>query len=161
MQFEFDISNLITVLPELFILTMACVVLVLDLFLKESYRVVSYGLAQITLLLAIPLTLLVGGGATQVAFDGSYVRDAMGDLLKIGVYVVSIGAFLYAKQYLRDRNLFKGEYYVLGLFAILGMMVMISAGSFLSAYLGLELLSLSLYALVAFDRDSKAGRVMK
>ena len=94
MQFEFDISNLITVLPELFILTMACVVLVLDLFLKESYRVVSYGLAQITLLLAIPLTLLVGGGATQVAFDGSYVRDAMGDLLKIGVYVVSIGAFL-------------------------------------------------------------------
>ena len=157
MQFEFDISNLITVLPELFILTMACVVLVLDLFLKESYRVVSYGLAQITLLLAIPLTLLVGGGATQVAFDGSYVRDAMGDLLKIGVYVVSIGAFLYAKQYLRDRNLFKGEYYVLGLFAILGMMVMISAGSFLSAYLGLELLSLSLYALVAFDRDSKAG----
>lgn len=157
MQFEFDISSLIPVLPELFILTMACVVLVLDLFLKEGYRVVSYGLAQITLLAAVPLTLFVGGGETQVVFDGSYVRDAMGDLLKAAVYVVSIGAFLYAKGYLRDRGLFKGEYYVLGLFAILGMMVMISAGSFLSAYLGLELLSLSLYALVAFDRDSKTG----
>ncbi len=157
MQFEFDTSSLIPVLPELFILLMACLVLVVDLFLKESQRVVSYGLSQIALLLAIPLTLWVGGGESQIVFSGSYVRDAMSDLLKVAIYVITMGAFLYAKQYLRDRGLFKGEYYALGLFAMLGMMVMVSANSFLTAYLGLELLSLSLYALVAFDRDSQSG----
>jgi NADH-quinone oxidoreductase subunit N len=136
---------------------MACVVLVVDLFLKESQRSISYGIAQISLLAAIPLTLAVGGGETQYAFDGSYVRDAMGDLLKVFLYLVTFGAFLYAKDYLKDRDLFKGEYYVLGLFAVLGMMVMVSANSFLTAYLGLELLSLSLYAMVAFDRDSRTG----
>jgi NADH-quinone oxidoreductase subunit N len=157
MQFEFETSSLIPVLPEVFILTMACVVLVVDLFLKESQRSISYGIAQISLLAAIPLTLAVGGGETQYAFDGSYVRDAMGDLLKVFLYLVTFGAFLYAKDYLKDRDLFKGEYYVLGLFAVLGMMVMVSANSFLTAYLGLELLSLSLYAMVAFDRDSRTG----
>ncbi len=65
------------------------------------------------------------------------------------------GAFLYARDYLQDRKLFKGEYYVLGLFAMFGMMVMVSAHSLLTIYLGLELLSLALYALVAFDRDSR------
>jgi NADH-quinone oxidoreductase subunit N len=154
---QFDISSLIPVLPETFLLTMACVVLVVDLFLKEEQRIMSYALSQVTLLAAIPLTLLVGGGETQVVFDGSYIRDAMGDLLKVAIYVVTIGAFLYAKDYLRDHGLFKGEYYVLGLFAVLGMMVMVSANSFLTVYLGLELLSLSLYAMVAFDRDSKTG----
>jgi NADH-quinone oxidoreductase subunit N len=136
---------------------MASLILVVDLFLKENQRIVSYGLSQITLLLAIPLTLFVGGGESQIVFSGSYVRDIMSDLLKVAIYVITLGAFLYAKQYLRERGLFKGEYYVLGLFAMLGMMVMVSANSFLTAYLGLELLSLSLYALVAFDRDSQSG----
>ncbi len=157
MQFQFETSSLIPVLPEVFILTMACVVMVVDLFLKESQRIVSYGLSQFALLAAIPLTLAVGGGETQIVFSGSYVRDGMGDLLKVFIFLISCGAFLYAKDYLRDRGLFKGEYYVLGLFAVLGMMVMVSSNSFLTAYLGLELLSLSLYALVAFDRDSQAG----
>ncbi|MBA1332169.1 NADH:ubiquinone oxidoreductase subunit N, partial [Candidatus Endoriftia persephone str. Guaymas] len=70
---------------------------------------------------------------------------------------VSLVAFLYAKDYLRQRGLFKGEFYTLGLFAVLGMSIMVSANSFLVVYLGLELLSLSLYALVAFNRDSKDG----
>jgi NADH-quinone oxidoreductase subunit N len=157
MQFEFETSSLIPVLPEVFILTMACVVLVVDLFLKESQRSISYGLSQVALIAAIPLTLAVGGGETQYVFDGSYVRDSMGDLLKVFIYLVTFGAFLYAKDYLKDRGLFKGEYYVLGLFAVLGMMVMVSANSFLTVYLGLELLSLSLYAMVAFDRDSRTG----
>jgi NADH-quinone oxidoreductase subunit N len=85
---------------------------------------------------------------------GHYVKDAMGDLLKLFIYLVSAAVFLYSRDYLRQRNLFKGEYYVLGLFGVLGMMIMVSAHSLLSVYLGLELLSLSLYALVATDRDS-------
>jgi NADH-quinone oxidoreductase subunit N len=154
---QFEMSSLIPVLPEIFILTAACTVLVVDLFLKEEQRVISYGMAQISLLLAIGVTLLTASGQSQVIFDGSVIRDGMSDLLKVAIYIISAGAFLYSKQYLRDRDLFKGEFYVLGLFAVLGMMVMVSANSFLTIYLGLELLALSLYALVAFDRDSASG----
>ncbi len=81
----------------------------------------------------------------------------MSDVLKVGILLVSFLAFLYAKDYLRERGLFKGEFYTLGLFAVLGMLVMVSANSFLTIYLGLELLALSLYALVAFDRQSANG----
>jgi NADH-quinone oxidoreductase subunit N len=154
---QFEMSSLIPVLPEVFLLTMACVVLVVDLFLKDEQRIVSYALAQITLLLAAGITVAVGGESTQILFDNSVIRDPMSDLLKTTICLVSAGAFLYAKDYLRDRDLFKGEYYALGLFAVLGMMVMVSANSFLTIYLGLELLSLSLYAMVAFNRDSKSG----
>ncbi len=154
---QFELSDLIPVLPEVFLLTMACVILVVDLFLRAEQRIISYAMTQISLLLAVGVTLAVGGGERQILFDGSFVRDGMSDLLKIAIYLISAGAFLYAKDYLRDRDLFKGEYYVLGLFAVLGMMVMVSANSFLTLYLGLELLALSLYAMVAFDRNSKAG----
>ncbi|MEJ1365196.1 MAG: NADH-quinone oxidoreductase subunit NuoN [Candidatus Sedimenticola sp. (ex Thyasira tokunagai)] len=154
---QFDMSNLIPVLPEIFILTAACVVLVVDLFLKEEQRIVSYGMAQVSLLLAVGITLLTAGDGAQIVFDGNVVRDAMSDVLKISIYIVSAAGFLYAKDYLIDRDLFKGEFYVLGLFAVLGMMVMVSANTFLTVYLGLELLALSLYALVAFNRDSTDG----
>ncbi len=154
---QFDTSSLIPVLPEIFILSAACLVLVVDLFLKEEQRVVTYGLSQLSLILGIGVILLTSSDQSQIVFDGSVVRDAMSDLLKISIFVVTAGAFLYAKDYLRDRDLFKGEFYVLGLFAVLGMMVMISANSFLTVYLGLELLALSLYALVAFNRDSADG----
>ena len=87
-------------------------------------------------------------------FDGSYVSDALSQVLKLGaIGIVGVG-FLYARDYLRHNGLMKGEYYLLGLFGLLGMMIMISANSLLTMYLGLETLSLSLYALVAFDRNS-------
>ncbi|AKH20334.1 NADH-quinone oxidoreductase subunit NuoN [Sedimenticola thiotaurini] len=154
---QFDTSSLIPVLPEIFILSAACLILVVDLFLKEEQRVISYGMTLISLLLAIIVTLMTSPDETRIVFDGSVVRDGMADILKIAIFIISAGAFLYSKDYLRDRDLFKGEYYVLGLFAILGMMVMISANSFLTVYLGVELLALSFYALVAFNRDSTGG----
>ena len=154
---QFDTSNLIPVLPEIFLLTMTCVVLVTDLFLRQEQRIVSYGMVQVSLWLTIGILLLGSTSEPRVVFDGSVVRDTMSDILKVAILLITSGVFLYAKDYLRDRDLFKGEYYVLGLFAVLGMMVMVSANSFLTLYLGLELLALSLYALVAFDRDSAAG----
>ncbi len=154
---QFEMSSLIPVLPEVFLLTMACVVLVVDLFLKDEQRIVSYAMAQITLLATAGLAMVVGGGGTDIIFSGSVIRDPMGDLLRVVICLISAGAFLYAKDYLRARDLFKGEYYTLGLFAVLGMLIMVAANSFLTIYLGLELLSLSLYAMVAFDRESKVG----
>jgi len=154
---QFDASQLIPVLPEISLLTLACVVLVVDLFISERNRVVSYGIAQVGIILTIGLTFAVSQAQTQILFDGAYIRDPMSDVLKVGVLVISFLAFLYAKDYLRDRDLFKGEFYTLGLFAVLGMCVMISANSFLTIYLGLELLALCLYALVAFNRESPNG----
>jgi len=154
---QFDSTQLIPVLPEISLLTLACVVLVVDLFLREENRIVSYGIAQVGLLLTIGVTVAVSQPEAQFLFDGSYVRDPMSDVLKVGILLISFLAFLYAKDYLRDRDLFKGEFYTLGLFAVLGMLVMVSANSFLTIYLGLELLALSLYALVAFDRKSANG----
>ena len=140
--------------PEIFVLGMACLILVVDVFLAERNRAVSYYLAQVTLLVAAVLTYLQMGPDTRLTFGDSFVSDPLSGLLKLFIYVVMLGVFLYSRDYLRDRKLFKGEYYVLGLFAMLGMMVMVSAHSLLTIYLGLELLSLALYALVAFDRDS-------
>lgn len=154
---QFDTTQLIPVLPEITLLTLACLVLVVDLFIRESQRIVSYGITQVGLILTAAVTLAVSQPDAQILFDGSYIRDPMSDLLKLGILVVSFLSFLYAKDYLRDRGLFKGEFYTLGLFAVLGMTIMTSANSFLTIYLGLELLALCLYALVAFNRDSPQG----
>jgi NADH-quinone oxidoreductase subunit N len=148
------LQELVPVVPEIFILSMACVVLLIDLVLKESQRNVSYWLSQATLLGAFLLTYSLSSEGRQLTFQGLFVNDQMADVLKVFIYGIVAAVFLYSRQYLQDRALFKGEYYVLGLFAVLGMMVMVSAHSFLTIYLGLELLSLSLYALVAFNRDS-------
>lgn len=154
---SFDFASLIPAVPEIFILVLACTVLVVDLYLKDDNKGVNHVLTLLGLLIAIGLTGLVGGGGRAVAFAGSYVRDPMSDLLKVLILIVSLLAFVYAKDYLRERDMLTGEFYVLGLFAVLGMLVMVSANSFLTVYLGLELLALCLYTLVAFDRNSKAG----
>ncbi|MDX1697872.1 MAG: proton-conducting transporter membrane subunit, partial [Thiohalobacterales bacterium] len=147
-------AEFMVILPEIFVLSMACVILVLDLYLKDSERVISYWLAQVTLVFAAVITLALDHGQTQEVFYGTYIADQMAAVLKVFIFLVTGLAFLYSRYYLSERNLFKGEYYVLGLFAMLGMMVMVSAHSLLTVYLGLELMSLSLYAMVAFNRDS-------
>jgi NADH-quinone oxidoreductase subunit N len=144
-------------LPEIFLLSAACLILVIDLFLTEKTRLVTYGLSVGALISTVIITHLVSSASPEILFSGSYVRDPMSDVLKIGLLLVSLFAFVYAKDYLRSQDMLRGEYFVLGLFAVLGMMVMISANSFLTVYLGLELLALCLYALVAFKRDSNAG----
>lgn len=150
-------ADLLIAAPEILVLAMACMVLVVDLFLSERTRWVSYVLAQLTLLGALVATWLTMPEDAVGGFTGTFVRDAMGDVLKIFTYLITAAVFLYSRDYLRDRGLMKGEYFTLGLFGVLGMMVLISAANFLTIYLGLELLSLALYAMVAFDRDSKVA----
>jgi len=151
----FEITDLIPVLPETFVLTMACLVLVIDLFLSDDNRIISYLLAQATLLGAAMLTVSLHSPGAQTAFSNMFISDSMSDVLKVFIYLVSAVVFLYSREYLRERLLFRGEFFVLGLFAVLGMMIMVSAGSMLLIYLGLETLSLSLYAMVALNRDSE------
>ena len=152
---HFDMSDLIPVTPEIFLLSAACVILVLDLFLEDSQRIVYLRIDAAQPAGDAPAHPAGRRARCRGRFLGHFVRDPLADALKVTIYIVAGIAFLYAKDYLRERGLFKGEYYVLGLFAVLGMMIMVSANGFLTVYLGLELLSLSLYALVASDRDSK------
>lgn len=149
----YAMTEFVPLLPEIWVLSMTCVVLIADLFLRDSNRVVTYWLAQLTLVGALGFSWAVGNSESQIVLSGTFVADPMATLLKSFIYILTFGAFVYARDYLRVRDLFKGEYYVLGLFGMLGMMVMVSAHNFLTIYLGLELLSLSLYALVAFSRD--------
>jgi NADH-quinone oxidoreductase subunit N len=139
---------------EIFVLAMTCLVLVVDVFLRDSQRGVSYTLSMLTLAGAAVITSQFGGSTRELAFSGHFMSDSMGDILKLVVYATTATVFLYSRDYLRRNDMFRGEFFVLALFAMLGIMVLISAGSLLSLYLGLELLSLSLYALVAFQRDS-------
>ncbi len=140
--------------PEIFILTMACLILLVEAFVGDSYRQASYVLAQLTLLAAAFISGSQIDNEALVMLGGMYIHDPMAALLKTSVFLVTIGAFAYARSYMTAQGGLRGEYYVLGLFAVLGMQVMISSHSLLTVYLGLELLSLSLYAMVAFDRDS-------
>jgi len=154
---QFDPAQLLPILPEIAVLVTACLVLVADLYLKEKNKGVNQGLTLIGLLVAMALVGVGAGGERVLTLGGNVVRDTMGDTLKVFVLIVSFLAFVYGPPWLKDRRLLAGEFYVLGLFAVLGMLVMIAANSFLTLYLGLELLALCLYALVAFDRDSKVG----
>ncbi len=140
--------------PEIFLLSMACLVLVVEAFLGNRRPRISYHLSQLTLLLAAVISACMIDDARVVLLGGTFVHDPMAALLKTSIFLVTIGAFAYARSYLTAQGGLRGEYYVLGLFGVLGMLVMVSAHSLLTVYLGLELLSLSLYAMVSIDRDS-------
>jgi len=149
-----EMLNLSIAIPELFLLALACTVLVVDVYLKDESRNVTYVLSQIGLIITLVLISQQSPESRELAFNGLFVNDFLATVLKYSVVLLVAIVFVYSRQYLQDRNIFKGEFYVLGLFGLLGMMVMISSNHFLSMYLGLELLSLSLYAMVAFDRDN-------
>ena len=155
--------DLLPAAPEMTMLGLICVVLIADLFIEDEQRVITFWLSIAALVVTAAALVLTAPEARTVIFDGSYVSDRLSQVLKLAaVGIVAIG-FLYARDYLQQNKLFKGEYYLLGLFGLLGIMIMISANSLLTMYLGLETLSLSLYALVAFDRNnaSSAESAMK
>jgi NADH-quinone oxidoreductase subunit N len=152
---NFERPDLLPVLPEIYMLCMACVVLLVDVYSKSESRTLTYLLTQATLFGALILTVSLHTSTVEYTFGKTFVKDPMSDVLKAFIYFITFVVFLYSRRYLHERGLLRGEYFVLGLFAVLGMMVMVSAQSLLLVYLGLELLALSLYAMVAFNRDSK------
>ncbi|MCH6574029.1 MAG: NADH:ubiquinone oxidoreductase subunit N, partial [Bacteroidetes bacterium] len=154
---EFIQPNLLPALPEIIMLAMICLVLVVDLFLSQEKRWISLLLSVLTLVLTAVAVIAVAPVDSVSTFGGSFILDQLAVTLKIAVCVVVILVFIYSRDYLADHDIYKGEYYVLGLCATLGMMIMISAHSLLLIYLGLELLSLSLYAMIAFNRNSKSA----
>lgn len=140
--------------PEMFLLVMACLILIVDLFISDDNRIFTYGLTQFTLAGCAVLTFFTGNAEPVYTFSGMFVDDLMADALKLMTCLAVITILVYARAYTAARGMFRGEFFTLALFATLGMMVMISANHLLTLYLGLELLSLSLYAMVALQRDS-------
>ena len=146
--------DLIAAAPEMTLLGLICVVLIADLFIDDENRIVTFWLSIASLAVTAMVLYSTAPEARTVIFDGSYVSDALSQVLKLGAVLFVAAAFFYARDYLRVNDLHKGEYYLLGLFGLLGMMIMISANSLLTMYLGLETLALSMYALVAIDRNN-------
>ena len=151
----FVLPDMLPAAAEIFLLGMACIVLVVDVYLPERFRRFTYQLSQASLAGAALLVLATFPDARATTFEGAFVADPMAAVLKVFILVVSGFGLFYSRVHLEARRLMRGEYFVLGLFAVLGMLVLVSAGSFLTLYLGLELLSLSLYAMVALDRESR------
>ncbi len=147
-------AGLVYACPEIFLASAAGAILLLDLMLNDSQRRWTGVLAVASLCIAAMLVAVQPVSAKVVALGGLFELDRMAQVLKVVTLLTVAVVFVYSTDYLERRAILKGEYYVLGLFATLGALVLISAGSFITLYLGLELLSLCLYAMVAFDRES-------
>ncbi len=159
MDMTFTSPSLWPAMPEIFLLASVCAILVIDLFLPPRWRHLTHGLSLMALLVTAAMVLRLGQGLEepQVTFSGMFVLDRLAVVLKSAALLVTGAVLLYGRDYLRERQLDQGEFYLLTLFSTLGMMVLISAGHFITLYLGLELMSLSLYALVAFNREQSAS----
>jgi len=145
------------VLPEIVVLVGACVILLVDVWLGDDRRHVGYWLAQLTLLVAACATIRTMNLVATHVFYNMVVDDLVADVLRFMSFVAVSLVLFYSREYLAARGLFRGETFVLILFSLLGMQLLITANSFLTLYLGLELMSLCLYALVAMQRDAEAS----
>lgn len=147
------VADILPLLPEIVVILGAFALLMLDLFLDERRRVISHVFA-IAVLAVATFMLATGVGGDGTVLSGMFIRDTAANVMKVTIGVVSMLAMVYTWPYLRARELYKGEVSVLMLFATAGMMLLVSAGNLVMVYLGLEMLALCSYALVAIDRDS-------
>ena len=146
--------NLSAAAPEIVLLCALFGVLLADLWTSDENRYITHYLSIGSMLAAAFTQIAVWAGQPAQAFNGFYLVDGVSQLAKLTVYLGTAALFVYAKPYNQAQKMFKGEYYTLAMFAATGMSVMISSAHFLTAYIGLELLSLSLYAMIALRRDS-------
>lgn len=151
-----DKLSLIAIYPEIVLLVMACVIALVDLYVTSPRRTATYVLTLLTLgVVAVLQALYATGGQTMYGFSGMTVSDPMSNWLKCFASVAMLVTLVYGRPYSADRGMLRGgEVFTLGLFSLLGMFIMISGSNFLVIYLGLELLTLSSYALVALRRDN-------
>jgi NADH-quinone oxidoreductase subunit N len=149
------LGSMTAAIPEIWLTISACLLLLLDVYLDTGRRGLNTTITMVLLAIGAFLTSqYVLNPQPQMLFYGMYISDALAGFLKLAAFVAMATTMFYSEEYLQQRGMKGGEYHVLCLTALLGIFVLISANSLLSVYLGLELLSLSLYALVAFDRDS-------
>ena len=155
-----DNISWLAVYPEIVLLVMGCVIALVDLGVSSTRRTATYVLTLLTMgVVAVLEGMYAASGNTFYGWGNMVVSDAMGNWLKCFAAVAMMVTLVYGRPYAADRSLLKrgGELFTLSIFALLGMFVMISANNFLVIYLGLELLTLSSYALVALRRDHEGS----
>jgi NADH-quinone oxidoreductase subunit N len=146
--------NLMPAMPEIFLLAALTAIMLSDLFVSDARRGLTYGLSLLALAGCAVVQYSTWVYAPAYVFNHMYVADPLASVTKMFMYGVTAAVLVYTRQYIAERDMFRGEYYTLSLFALLGMNVMVSASNFVTLYVGLELLSLALYALIALRRDS-------
>lgn len=154
---KFQTSDFLVAAPEIFVLSMICLVLLVDLFTKQKNKMLTYSFAQLTLFGAATLSLIFFPETKTLVFNNLFVSDPLSTFLKLFIYFSGVLTFFYVRKDLRYQFETQGEYYLLCLFSMLGMMVLVSAQNLITLYLGLEILSLPLYALVAMRRKQESS----
>ena len=147
-------NDILVLLPEFYLVAAACVLLLADAFMKPEQRWSLHWLSIFVVLLAGFMVIAGQPDVTVTAFGDMFIRDQTSEILKVFALLCTVLVFIYARPYLLDRKQFVGEFYTLMIFATIGVMLLVSAGNLVMIYLGLELLTLSSYALVALNRDS-------
>jgi NADH-quinone oxidoreductase subunit N len=148
-------SSVAPAVAEIYLVAAICVILLVDVFAGDTRRGLTSTLTLLALVVGAALTVRYGHVTHHaVLFDGMFVADELGYVLKLAGFLFVAVALLYSRAYLENRDILRGEYYVLALTALLGIFVLVSANSLLTVYIGVELLALSVYSMVAFDRDS-------
>ncbi len=153
----FSSAELALAWPEIYLIAATCVVLLFDLFFAEGKPGRTASFTLLVLLGGAVITAFTGTAARTLIFHGLYVADPLSNVLKLAAWLTTALALFYSRGYLLRKGIAKGEFYLLTLTALLGVLVMASAANLLTIYVGVELLSLSLYAIVAFDRESVVG----
>jgi len=151
---NFVIPSFAPAIPEMVLLGLISFILIADTFWSKRYQFATYYATQLSLIVVGYLILSTFSTEQVITFDGSFVRDSFADILKLFTVLVSLGIFLFSREYLLQHKFYTGEFFVLGLFGVLGMFVMISAHNMITMYLGLEIMSLAMYAMIALRKDS-------
>ena len=154
---NFVIPSFAPAIPEMVLLALISAILVGDTFWSKRYQSLTYYATQASLLVVGYLIMTSFTTAQVITFDGSFVRESFADVLKLFIILVSMGIFLFSREYLQQHKFYSGEFFVLGLFGVLGMFVMISAHNMITLYIGLEIMSLAMYAMIALRKDSSTA----
>jgi len=152
---NFVIPDFAPAVPEIVLLTLTSLLLVADSIWEKRFKFASYYVTQAILVVVGALILFSFTTEEVITFHGSFIRDSFADVLKLFVIGISLAVFLFSKEYLLQKQFFRGEFFTLGLFGVLGMFVMISAYNLITMYLGLEIMSLALYAMIAMRKDNR------
>ncbi len=152
---NFVIPDFAPATPEIVLLTLTSLLLVADSIWEKRFKFATYYVTQAILVVVGALILFSFTTEEVITFHGSFIRDSFADVLKLFIIGISLAVFLFSKEYLLQKQFFRGEFFTLGLFGVLGMFVMISAYNLITMYLGLEIMSLALYAMIAMRKDNR------
>ena len=152
---NFVIPDFAPATPEIVLLTLTSLLLVADSIWEKYFKFATYYVTQAILVIVGALIIYSFTTEEVITFHGSFIRDSFADVLKLFIIVISLVVFLFSKEYLLQNKYFRGEFFTLGLFGVLGMFVMVSAHNFITMYLGLEIMSLAMYAMIAMKKDHR------